>query len=50
MEGTASTEISPAPVEGTWHAWTPDSRCVCGFCGTEAHADTEGELAAKLDG
>jgi hypothetical protein len=50
MEGNTYPEIGPSPVEGTWHAWIPDSRCCCGFCGAEAHGRDEGELLAKLPG
>ena len=46
MEGIAHPETIPG---GTAvHAWVPDSRCGCGFCGAETHAETEDELAAKL--
>jgi hypothetical protein len=47
MEGNANPEIA-SPVEGTWHAWIPDSGCGCRFCGADAHGETEDELAAKL--
>ena len=48
MEGIPQPEISPAPAGTALHAWVPDSRCGCGFCGAETHAGDEDELAAKL--
>ena len=48
MEGIARPEISPGPAGTAVHAWVPDSRCGCGFCGAETHAEDADELAAKL--
>ena len=50
MEGITHPEISPGPAGTALHAWIPDSRCGCGFCGSETYADTEAELLAKLGG
>ena len=48
MEGPRLGEITDAPDAGVLHAWVPDSRCGCGFCGAEVHAEDEAGLAAKL--
>ena len=50
MEGPRLGEIITGAPEagGVLHAWVPDSRCGCGFCGAETHAEDEDELAAKL--
>ena len=50
MEGITHPAVDPSPVEGTWHAWIPDSSCGCRCCGGEAHGETEDEVLAKLDG
>ena len=50
MEGPRPGEITGAPDAGVLHAWVPDGRCGCGFCGAETHAEDADELAAKLAG
>ena len=51
MEGPRLGEITAAPeAGGVLHAWVPDGRYGCGFCGAETHAEDADELAAKLAG